>query len=132
MKRKLLAAVLCIALTVSAAVPAYADRLSDLSASNAAAQEQLTDQEQSLAETEDAKAAVEAEISAINSDLVSLMVNIGALKTDIANTQGQITSTVVQLSKAVAEKDTQYNAMKTRIQYIYESGGDVTWAKYLL
>ena len=34
--------------------------------------------------------------------------------------------------KAEADRDEQYEAMKLRIQYMYENGGNDTWAQILL
>ena len=67
--------------------------------------------------------SLNAEIASLDQDLVNTMVNIEVLNTDISNKEAEIQKTRKNLKRAKANKEKQYEAMKLRIQYLYENGG---------
>ena len=60
------------------------------------------------------------------------MVNIEVLNTDISNKEAEIQKTRKNLKRAKANKEKQYEAMKLRIQYLYENGGSNAWYNLML
>ena len=60
------------------------------------------------------------------------MAAVESLKTDIANKQAEIEETQQKLAEAQQDQAEQYEALKDRIQYLYENGGNTAWASLLL
>ena len=60
------------------------------------------------------------------------MVSIQTLEGDISNKQADIEQTQSDLQKAQNAKDKQYEAMKQRIQYLYEKGGNDAWFQMMV
>ncbi len=114
--------------------------------SRAEIQNEIDEAEDELAEARyridslsDQQAAIAAQISDTNADLVDMMIQIDAAEQSIAATEAQIAETQTQieitteeLAIAEANKQEQYESMKTRIRYIYENGGDAAWFKMIL
>ena len=80
----------------------------------------------------DQKQQLESQIESLNSDLVNVMVSIQTLENDIASKEAEIEKTQGDLTKAQNAKDKQYSAMKKRIQYLYEKGGNNAWFQMML
>ena len=79
-----------------------------------------------------AKQQLENEIAALDANLVNVMVSIQTLEGDISNKQADIEQTQADLDKAQKAKDKQYEAMKQRIQYLYEKGGSDAWFQMMV
>ena len=79
-----------------------------------------------------AKEQLQNEISALDANLVNVMVSIQTLEGDISNKQADIEQTQSDLQKAQNAKDKQYEAMKQRIQYLYEKGGNDAWFQMMV
>ena len=80
---------------------------------------------------EDQKQTLSAEIDQLDSDLVNIMVEIEILDGELSDKEAQIEQTKADLAVAEENKQKQYEAMKKRIQYLYEKGGDDAWAQML-
>ncbi len=139
MKKKLLSLLMVSVLAISMTVPAFADEESDLVAARNEAYSALETTNQTLAVLTAQQQQIEAEISTLNQNIVDLMIQIEQAETDIANTEADIVTTQaeieqkqVELQAAQDECDTQYESMKKRIQYIYESGGNNAWLLVVL
>lgn len=78
------------------------------------------------------KQQLENEIAALDESLVSVMVTIDVLKTDISNKETDIIKTKQNLDAAQKARDKQYEAMKQRIQYLYEKGGSDAWFQMMM
>ena len=76
--------------------------------------------------------SLNAEIASLDQDLVNTIVNIEVLNTDISNKEAEIQKTRKNLKRAKANKEKQYEAMKLRIQYLYENGGSNAWYNLML
>ena len=92
-----------------------------------------------IEELSNQQAAIAAKIDEANADLVDLLVQIDVTEASIADTeaeievtQGEIQVKTEELAVAEADKQKQYDNMKTRIRYIYENGGDSAWFKMIL
>ena len=132
MKKRILCLTLGLMLTISQAVPAgAASRKDQLKQDKAAAQSQLAAQESKINNLEDQKQTLYAEIDQLDSDLVNIMVEIEILDGELSDKEAQIEQTKADLAVAEENKQKQYEAMKKRIQYLYEKGGDDAWAQML-
>ena len=132
MKKRILCLTLGLMLTISQAVPACAaSRKDQLKQDKAAAQSQLAAQESKINNLEDQKQTLSAEIDQLDSDLVNIMVEIEILDGELSDKEAQIEQTKADLAVAEENKQKQYEAMKKRIQYLYEKGGDDAWAQML-
>ncbi|MCC6095633.1 MAG: NlpC/P60 family protein [Eubacterium sp.] len=125
MKRKKLAVIgLIIALAASPVVPVRADDTATTtseSSLNSSIDALETQKQELLGQIDDLEAQLVttiAEINSVNSKLDSLATDIEQTKTD--------------LEAATEDRNTQHEAMKKRIQYIYEKGGDAGWIKVFL
>lgn len=79
-----------------------------------------------------AKQQLQNEINALDANLVNVMVSIQTLEGDISNKETDIQTTQTALEKAQNAKTKQYEAMKERIQYIYEKGGNAAWFQMMM
>ena len=79
-----------------------------------------------------AKEQLQNEIAALDANLVNVMVSIQTLEGDISNKQADIEQTQSDFQKAQNAKDKQYEAMKQRIQYLYEKGGNDAWFQMMV
>ena len=132
MKKRFLCLTLGLLLTVSQVAPVgAATRKEQLKQDKAAAQSQLAAQESKINNLEDQKQTLSAEINQLDSDLVNIMVEIEILDGELSDKEAQIEQTKADLEVAEANKQKQYEAMKKRIQYLYEKGGDDAWAQML-
>ena len=132
MKKRILCLTLGLMLTISQAVPAgAASRKDQLKQDKAAAQSQLAAQESKINNLEDKKQTLSAESDQLDSDLVNIMVEIEILDGELSDKEAQIEQTKADLAVAEENKQKQYEAMKKRIQYLYEKGGDDAWAQML-
>jgi cell wall-associated NlpC family hydrolase len=132
MKKRIFCLTLGLMLTISQAVPSgAASRKDQLKQDKAAAQSQLAAQESKINNLEDQKQTLSAEIDQLDSDLVNIMVEIEILDGELSDKEAQIEQTKADLAVAEENKQKQYEAMKKRIQYLYEKGGDDAWAQML-
>lgn len=139
MKKRLLGVILASILTVSMVSPVFADQESDLKAARNQAYSNLSATNSSLAALNKKQKEIQSQVSALNSDIVDLMVQINQAEQDIETTENQIeetkekiADTEKKLEAAQEDADNQYAAMKKRIQYTYENGGNTGWLTAVL
>ena len=77
------------------------------------------------------KEALSMEINELDQELVNVMITVNVLKKDIAKKETAIKETKEDLKEAQEKKDEQYEAMKKRIQFLYEKGGGSAWLQVL-
>ena len=132
MKKRIVCLTLAILMCGSQAVSVMADRESDLREEQAWTSQQLDATYARMSALWDQKQQLESQIESLNSDLVNVMVSIQTLESDIASKEAEIEKTQGDLTKAQNAKDKQYSAMKKRIQYLYEKGGNNAWFQMML
>ena len=132
MKKRIVCLTLAILMCGSQAVSVMADRQSDLIEDRAWTSQQLVSTYARMSALWDQKQQLESQIESLNSDLVNVMVSIQTLESDIASKEAEIEKTQGDLTKAQNAKDKQYGAMKKRIQYLYEKGGNNAWFQMML
>ena len=131
MKKRIVCLTLAILMCGSQAVSVMADRESDLREEQAWTSQQLDATYARMSALWDQKQQLESQIESLNSDLVNVMVSIQTLENDIASKEAEIEKHS-DLTKAQNAKDKQYSAMKKRIQYLYEKGGNNAWFQMML
>lgn len=132
MKKRIVCLTLAILMCGSQVVSVMADRESDLREEQAWTSQQLDATYARMSALWDQKQQLESQIESLNSDLVNVMVSIQTLESDIASKEAEIEKTQGDLTKAQNAKDKQYSAMKKRIQYLYEKGGNNAWFQMML
>lgn len=123
MRKKFLTVTLAIMMCVTPAASVYADRESDLREDQAWNAQQMNNMYARMDELYSQKQQLEAEINSLDTDLVNVMVSIQTLNNDIETKKADIKKIKSDLKKAKKQKEKQYEAMKKRIQYLYENGG---------
>lgn len=68
--------------------------------------------------------AITSELNSLNDELVEVLLNIEMLESDLENKEIEIEEAQEAFEEAQATEDRQYESMKLRIQYLYESGND--------
>ena len=123
MRKKILTVTLAIMMCVTPAASVYADRESDLREDQAWNAQQMNNMYARMDELYSQKQQLAAEINSLDTDLVNVMVSIQTLNNDIETKKTDIKKIKSDLKKAKKQKEKQYEAMKKRIQYLYENGG---------
>lgn len=133
MRKRILCFSLGLAMLFTQVVPTEATtRKEQLQEQKQETQEQYYEEQAKIDSLEEKKAELAAEINALDADLVNILVEIDVLTGDIEAKEKEIESTRADLVVAEDERDQQYAAMKTRIQYLYENGGDSAWMQLIL
>lgn len=83
-------------------------------------QSQLSDMQKGIGNLEDEKEVLEDELDSLNGQLLDIGANIANLNEMIDAKQQVIDETQESLDLAVATRQAQYDAMKLRIQFIFE------------
>lgn len=96
------------------------------------AQQNYEAAQQSVAELESQKQDILNTIDGYDQDLVTTMASIQSTNDQITSKEAQLQKTSDQLHDTEQKLNTQYDAMKKRIQYVYENGSDLGWAGVML
>ena len=91
-----------------------------------------TQSELEQSQLEDQKANAQSELATLQSDLDALASKISELEAQLIQTGEEIAQAEKDLAAAEKKKEEQYDAMKLRIKYMYESGsGTATMEKVM-
>lgn len=107
---------------------AQATSISELKQKQQETQAQLDAITGSLTDLEDEKSGVDAEIGDMNAQIMEILASIDMMEEDIAAKEEEIAQAEVEYQEAVEDEQTQYEAMKKRIRFMYEKG-DQTYAQ---
>ena len=132
MKKRIVCMTLALMMTASQVVSVSASREDELREEQAATSAQLDATYAQIDQLYSAKQQLQSEIDALDANLVNVMVSIQTLEGDISNKETDIQNTQTALEKAQNAKTKQYEAMKERIQYIYEKGGNAAWFQMMM
>lgn len=86
------------------------------------AQQKLDEANKAAKAAEASKAATQNQVNQLSAELTALLSDIHILETDMANKELEIAQAEQDYAAAVKQESEQYNAMKKRIQYMYEQG----------
>ena len=84
--------------------------------------------EASIDSIEAEKTALMGEMDDLQGQLVKAIASVESLTTKITELEAQMKVTKEKLTAAKGEQAVQYEGMKARIQYLYETGGEAGWA----
>lgn len=87
-------------------------------------EKELKNIQSKISSLENQKSALSSELSSLNDELVDTLLNIDILETDLANKEVEIQEAQAAFEEAKATEERQYESMKLRIQYLYESGNE--------
>lgn len=132
MKKRIVCLTLALIISATQAITVGATREDDLREEQAWTSMQLDATYSRIDELWAAKSQLESEIATLDANLVDIMVSIEVLKNDISTKEVEIIKTKQSLGKAQKARDKQYEAMKKRIQYLYEKGGDDAWFQMMM
>ena len=132
MKKRIVCLTLALLMSAAQIVSVSASREDELREEQAWTSQQLDATYSRMNDLSNAVAQLQSEISELDSNLVSVMVSIDTLQNDISNKEVDINRTKQDLGKAQKARDKQYEAMKKRIQYLYEKGGDDAWFQMMM
>ena len=132
MKKKLISLLLAGVLLAGMLTSAGADEISDLESENEYTEQQLLDLNASIDDIENQKAELLGDIDEKERELVLTLATVSTLTDQIGVKNQELAQTAKDLKTAKEDESTQYEAMKKRIQYLYETGGDAGWALVLL
>ena len=133
--KKVIAACLIAALSVSTAYSVMASPLDDIAwiqQQQEAVYAELEQIQVAINDLEQKKSAVLSQIDTYDAQLVTTIATINSLEKQIADKEKEMEETAEQLKTAQEDEAKQYEAMKSRIQYMYEQGGDLGLASVLL
>ena len=131
-KRRITAVAVAAAMVLANISMVSADDLENLKNQQADTQNSLSAINSSIDSLEDQKNEVLGQIDSVDAQLIITLASIDSLNTQIDDKNSEIEKTTADLQVAEQEKAVQYEAMKKRIQYIYEAGGNAGWATFLL
>lgn len=132
MKKRVVCLTLALIMSAAQVVSVSASREEELREEQAWTYSQLDATYAQIDSLYYAKEQLESEIANLDANLVNVMVSIGVLEGDIANKEADITQTQEDLGRAEKARDKQYEAMKQRIQYLYEKGGNDAWFQMMM
>ena len=132
MKKRIVCLTLALMMTAAQVVSVSASREDELREEQAATSAQLDATYAQIDQLYSAKQQLQEEINTLDANLVNVMVSIQTLEGDISNKEADIQQTQEDLQKAQNAKDKQYEAMKQRIQYLYEKGGNEAWFQMMM
>lgn len=103
-------------------IPVSATSISNLQDDIQKNKQNLADTNENIASIEDEQEILEEEIADLDAELVNMLTSIGILEDDIETKEGEIEVAQADYDAALTTEREQYEAMKVRIQYMYENG----------
>lgn len=131
LKKRQLAVLLVLALGISGVEPATASVLNNAQKKRDEAQENLDEINGEIANIQSAQNSLQAEMDGYDTQMMNLLTDMEILAGDIEAQELEIEEANADLETAEYEEAQQYEAMKVRIQYMYENGGQSVWTTIL-
>lgn len=132
MKKKisrLLSSMLAVVLITSVVVPVSAATISELQEQQKEHQSKLEEVTGQITEMENEQEILEEEISDLDAEIINMFTSIELLEDEISEKEDSISEVEADIAvaqadyeKAKQEEESQYEAMKIRIRYMYEQG----------
>lgn len=125
MKKTVVKIINCIVagmLIFGSALPVYATSISEIQNNIKEHQDALSGINNNIADLEDEQDILEEEISDLDAELLNTMAEISVLEENIATKEADIATTQSLYDEAKEREETQYAAMVSQIQFMYETG----------
>lgn len=126
-KKQIIAAVMACVLGIGGIYSVHASVINDAKNKKNEAQQELDNLNSQIDEIQAAQSDLQEEMDAYDDQLMALLTDMDLLENDIDAKQGEIDQANADLEVAQEKEQTQYNAMKTRIRYMYENGDSNYW-----
>ena len=131
MTKRIIATITSVILILSMPMTVSAAKISDIKAERDKTQQELNQANSTLSNLKEEREGIEEEINTLDEELMEVMASISMVEDEIVELEGQIEETEEDLKEAIADEEAQYEAMKKRIQYMYEKG-DYSYLELLL
>ena len=131
MTKRIIATITSVILILSVPMTVNATKISDIKAERDKTQQELEQANSTLSNLKEEREGIEEEINTLDEELMEVMASISMVEDEIVELEGQIEETEEELKVAIADEEAQYEAMKKRIQYMYEKG-DYSYLELLL
>ena len=131
MTKRIIATITSVILILSVPMTVNATKISDIKAEIDKTQQELNQANSTLSNLKEEREGIEEEINTLDEELMEVMASISMVEDEIVELEGQIEETEEDLKEAIADEEAQYEAMKKRIQYMYEKG-DYSYLELLL
>lgn len=102
--------------------PAFASVIKNAESKKANAQKELDAVNEQINSIHAAQNSLQAEMKVYDNELMQLLTDMEILQSDISSQEEKIKEADEELATAKQEEKDQYDAMKLRIQYMYENG----------
>lgn len=122
MNKRFLCLLLAGILALGSGLNALATSISSAQKKQSETQSKLNEVNKSITAIENKRKEVQSQISSLNEDLVETILTLEVLEADLEEKEKEIQDAQAEYDKYKALEDKQYEAMKLRIQYMYEQG----------
>lgn len=122
MNKRLMAFLLSVTLVFSGGFGVMASKVSDAQKKKSEAQKDLDKINKSIDKMEEKRREVQSQLNAFNEDLVQTLLELEILAADIESKKAEIAEAEAEYVRLKALEEAQYEAMKRRIQTVYENG----------
>ena len=131
MTKRIIATITSVILILSVPMTVNATKISDIKAERDKTQQELNQANSTLSNLKEEREGIEEEINTLDEELMEVLASISMVEDEIVELEGQNEETEEDLKEAIADEEAQYEAMKKRIQYMYEKG-DYSYLELLL
>lgn len=122
MNKRIIAFVLSVTLIFSGSLGVTASKMSDAQKKRNDAQKNLDKINSSITKMEQERKRVQSQLNAFNEELVQTLLELEILAADIESKKQEIAEAEAEYERLKALEEAQYEAMKKRIQTVYEAG----------
>ena len=122
MKKRFFPFVLSFILFLSYPLSVYATTISELKEQKKQNEQKLSEVNETLSTLNEESKGITEEIQVLDDQLVEVIASVSLLEDEITEVEEKIATTQVELDEAIEKEETQYAAMKKRIQFMYEKG----------
>jgi len=123
--------ILCAFPSLSAMAATTKEKLEQAKQEKEAIEGKIDENEEKLSGLNDKKDTLSTELTGLNNNLTEISNNLADLEAQIAAKEAEIEATTALLEEAIMTANNQYEAMKTRIRFMYETG-NTTYMEMLL
>ena len=114
--------VISFILFLSYPLSVYATTISELKEQKKQNEQKLSEVNETLSTLNEESKGITEEIEVLDDQLVEVIASVSLLEDEITQVEEKIATTQVELDEAIEKEETQYAAMKKRIQFMYEKG----------
>ena len=126
--KRVVAATMIFTLLAAYGEPVSASKIDDAEKKKSEAQENLNEVNDQIKSIQSAQSNLQGEMQRYDNQMMNLLTDMEILQSDMETQQAEIEQANADLEIAQMEERQQYEAMKLRIQYMYENGDQTMWS----